>query len=91
MAARQQRDFVRRLVVARCPELSLDEIEAAFGMDYTYTDDVLAEIADAVTDAVEAFEARLDRLESAGGCNDRRQARWVVRGGCGHVGGSPSR
>jgi hypothetical protein len=63
MAARQQRDFVRRLVVARCPELSLDEIEAAFGMDYTYTDDVLAEIADAVTDAVEAFEARLDRLE----------------------------
>jgi hypothetical protein len=44
-------EAVRLLVRARCPEISLRDLKAAFRNDHT--DDVLAEIADAVTDAVE--------------------------------------
>jgi hypothetical protein len=69
-------EFVRRLVLARCPELSLADLEAAFGDgagDQTaaaFADDasdhnasVLAEIANAVADAIEALEERLTELE----------------------------
>lgn len=54
-------EAVRRLVQTRCPELTLADLEAAFSG--AYADDVLSEIADAVTDAVEVLEARLDALE----------------------------
>jgi hypothetical protein len=72
-ARRDDRDdirikFVRRLVALRCPEVTLSELKAAFGGDNTYADDpnvVLAEIADAVTDAIEALEGRLSEIERA--------------------------
>jgi hypothetical protein len=54
-------EAIRQLVQARCPELSLCDLEAAF-CD-AHTDDVLVEIANAVTDAVEVLEARLDALD----------------------------
>ena len=54
-------EAIRQLVRARCPELGLEELEAAFGAGRT--DDVLAEIADAVTEAIETLEARLDGIE----------------------------
>jgi hypothetical protein len=52
---------IRQLVRARCPELSLRDLEMAFSD--SRTDSVLAEIADCVTDAIEELEARLDSLE----------------------------
>ena len=54
-------EAIRAMVRARCPELSLADLEAAFGAGRT--DDVLSEIADAVTEAIEVLEARLERLE----------------------------
>lgn len=56
-------EAIRQLVQARCPELNLRDLEAAFSD--ARTDDVLAEIADAVTTAVEALQARLERLENS--------------------------
>jgi hypothetical protein len=67
-------EFIQRLVLGRCPELSADEIAAAFAdavfADAAFADDaadanasVLVEIADAVNDAIEALEERLDELE----------------------------
>jgi hypothetical protein len=57
-------EFVRRLVLARCPELSTADLKDAFG-DSAAPDraDVLAEIANCVTDAIEELEERLDKLE----------------------------
>ncbi len=52
---------IRQLVRARCPELSLRDLEMAFSD--SRTDNVLADIADAVTDAIETLEARLDVIE----------------------------
>ena len=82
MAARRRDDsrseFVRRLVRARCPEVTMDDLEAAFGdsanddeeIGAAYADDavdpnagVLAQIADAIADAIEALEERLTALE----------------------------
>ena len=68
MAQRQRGDsrseFVRRLVLERCPEATEKEIAAAFPDDAPDASaGVLAEIADAVTDAIEALEARLSELE----------------------------
>ena len=54
-------EAVRRLARARCPELSLGDLEMAFSD--SRTDNILANIADAVTDAVEVLEARLDHIE----------------------------
>ena len=58
-------EFVRRLVLARCPELSLADLEAAFGdgAEPDHSADVLVSIAYAVTDAIEAHEERLTELE----------------------------
>lgn len=53
--------IIRQLVQARCPELSLAGLELVFGG--VYADNVLTEIADAVTDAIEVLEARLDVIE----------------------------
>lgn len=66
-------EAIRRLVISRCPELSLRDLEMAF-CD-AHTDDVLVEIANAVTDAVEVLEARLDRMEErlAGSVVERLQ------------------
>ena len=50
-------EAIRQLVRARCPELSLRDLEMAFSD--SRTDNALAEIAD----AVEMLEARLDVLE----------------------------
>ena len=52
-------ETIRGLVQARCPELSVKDLELAFGG----ASDVLAEISDAVADAIEALEERLDRIE----------------------------
>jgi hypothetical protein len=54
-------EAIRALVQARCPEIPLADLEAAFSAGRT--DDVLSEIADAVTEAIEVLEARLERLE----------------------------
>jgi hypothetical protein len=57
-------EFVR-LVSARCPELSIADLEDPFG-DGAAPDasaSVLAEIADAVAGAIDALEERLDILE----------------------------
>lgn len=62
---RDRAEFVRRLVSARCPELSIADLEDAFG-DGAAPDasaSVLTEIADAVAGAIEALEERLDILE----------------------------
>lgn len=57
-------NHIRRLVAARIPELSVDEIAAALaGLDPTTG--ALLEIADAIDDIVEAFGPRLDALEEA--------------------------
>ena len=79
MAGRQRGDervdYLRRLVLSRCSELTADEIAEAFTDDEigaTYADAaepdqaaILTEIADAVTGAIEALETRLDELERA--------------------------
>jgi hypothetical protein len=60
-------ECLRRLVLARRPELTLDDLKAAFGGDAwsNFNASVLAEIADAVTDAIEALEARLGGVEQS--------------------------
>jgi hypothetical protein len=61
---RDRDEFVRRLVLERAPELSADEIAAAFtsqALDANAS--VMAEIADAVGDAITALEQRLSELE----------------------------
>jgi hypothetical protein len=65
MAARQRGDgrvdFIRRLVLARCPEITLDDLEAAFGHGAgpDRAADALAEIADAIV----SLEKQLTELE----------------------------
>lgn len=57
-------EFLRRLVLARVPEATVEEIAAAFADDAADANaDVLAEIADAVGGAIEALEERLTELE----------------------------
>ena len=57
-------EFVRRLVLARCPELSMADLEVAFGNgDSDRFDDVLVQIADTVGETIQELEQRLDRLE----------------------------
>jgi hypothetical protein len=62
---RDRANFVRRLVLARCPELTWSDLEIAFGdcAGSDRTADVLISIADAVGDAITALEERLDILE----------------------------
>jgi hypothetical protein len=51
-------DYVRQLLGHRVPELSEPEIIEAL-----FENGVLADIAEAVGDVIEAMEARLDRIE----------------------------
>ena len=60
---RDRANFVRRLVLARCPELTMADLEDVFGEAPDAIASVLAEIADAVGGAIEALEERLDVLE----------------------------
>ena len=69
---RDRANFVRRLVGCRCPELTLDDLELAFGGSegIAFADDApdpnasdLAEVAGAIADAIEALEERLTILE----------------------------
>lgn len=56
--------YIRRLVLSRCGELSVDEIAAAFADEAQDTNaSVLAEIADVVSGAIKALEERLTELE----------------------------
>jgi hypothetical protein len=85
-------EFVRRLVLARCPELSADEIAAAFADDETgvaFADDApdpdasVAEIANAISDAMRRSKNGWPSLKGAcrGGCirRGRYGLRWVWR------------
>jgi hypothetical protein len=61
---RDRAEFVRRLVLERVPEATEEEIAAAFPDEAPDANaDILAEIANAVTDAITALEERLDKLE----------------------------
>lgn len=74
---RDRVDYIRHLVLARVPEATEEEIVEAFADDETgeaFADsadnadrnaEVLASIADAVGDAIEALEERLTELERA--------------------------
>lgn len=54
-------EAIRALVQARCPEIPLADLEAAFSD--AHVDDVLSEIVNCVSDAIEVLDARLERLE----------------------------
>jgi hypothetical protein len=57
-------EFVRRLVLERAPELSADEIAAAFASQALDANaSVMAEIADAAAGAITALEERLSELK----------------------------